>query len=147
MYKRMITPTDGPIVYIDDDDDDHFLFEQTLKTLGLTNEVRPFFDGREALHYLENTLERPLLILCDLNMPIMNGLELRQNIDENEYLKQKSIPFVFYTTAAGPEQVRKAYEGTIQGFHAKAQDLAEYRAQINLIVNYWKSCLHPNSFD
>ena len=143
----MITLTDGPIVYIDDDEDDQFLFEQTLKTLGLTNEVRPFFDGQEALYYLENTTERPLLILCDLNMPLMNGLELRQSIDSNVHLKQMAIPFVFYTTAAGPNQVRKAYEETIQGFHAKAQELSEYRAQISLIINYWKSCLHPDSFE
>ena len=142
----MVTLTDGPIIYIDDDEDDQFLFEQMLKELGLINKVRPFSDGQNALDYLKTTSDKPLLILCDLNMPMMNGIELHKHIDDDPYLKQKSIPFIFYTTAAGPEQVRQAYKGTVQGFHAKAQDLSEYRAQINLIITYWKACLHPNNF-
>lgn len=142
----MVSPSDGPIVYIDDDEDDQFLFEQILKELGLANEVRSFFDGQEALYYLTTTSEKPLLILCDLNMPLMSGIELRQRINADEYLKEKSIPFVFYTTLAGPEQVRRAYSTTVQGFYAKAQELTKYKAQISLIVNYWKDCLHPDSF-
>ncbi|GAB3956296.1 hypothetical protein GCM10028805_45710 [Spirosoma harenae] len=138
--------TDGPLVYIEDDEDDQFLFERAIKELNLRNQIHFFFNGQDALHYLETTEEKPLLILCDIMMPVLTGLELRQMIDQNEYLKQKAIPFIFYTTSAGPELVQQAYNGTIQGFHIKAQEYVEFKEQINLIINYWKSCLHPNSF-
>ncbi|GAB3697865.1 hypothetical protein GCM10027592_22390 [Spirosoma flavus] len=142
----MTTLTDGPIVYVDDDEDDQFLFGRAIKELGLLNEIRFFADGLGARAYLETTQEKPLLILCDINMPVMNGLEFRRLIDADEFLRKKSIPFIFYTTAAGPELVNLAYEGTIQGFHVKASEFVHYKEQLNLIISYWKACVHPNSF-
>ncbi|MBD2703218.1 response regulator [Spirosoma sp. BT702] len=142
----MKTLTNGPIIYVDDDEDDRFLFERAIRDLALPNEIRSFADGLEARSYLETTQEKPLLILCDINMPVMNGLEFRRLIDADEYLRKKSIPFVFYTTAAGPELVNLAYEGTIQGFHVKATEFSANKEQLNLIITYWKACIHPNSF-
>ena len=142
----MVPLTDGPLVYIDDDDDDQFLFQRAVQELGLTNQLHLFGNGLEALHYLESTTEKPLLILCDLTMPVMDGLELRRTVDGNEYLKQKSVPFIYFTTAASPNQVKQAYDGDIQGFHVKAHDFDALKAQLQLIITYWQACLHPNSF-
>ncbi|MGV3557505.1 response regulator [Larkinella arboricola] len=138
--------TDGPIVYVDDDEDDHFFLKKAIAELGLPNELRTFRDGQPVLDYLLTTHEKPLIILCDINMHRMNGLELRRQIDANEYLKQKSIPFIFFTTGAGPEQVLEAYKGNIQGFHTKASTYLQLKQQIHLIISYWQACLHPNSF-
>lgn len=142
----MKTLTDGPIIYVDDDEDNLFLFEQIVKELGLLNTVRSFSDSLLFLDYLMITEEKPLLILCDLNMHAINGIELRDRIDADEVLKQKAVPFLFYTTAASPAQVQKAYQTTIQGFLVKPADLAEFKEQIQLVVSYWQNCLHPNSF-
>lgn len=135
----------GPIISIEDDEDDQHLIGMAVQTLKISNELRFFHNGQEALTYLETTHEKPLLILCDINMPIMNGLELRKRINENEYLKRKSIPFIFLTTAANPEIIRYAYDETVQGFYKKAHSYDGLQKQIELIVEYWKSCLHPNS--
>jgi CheY-like chemotaxis protein len=142
----MVAPTDGPILYINDDEDDHLLFREAINSLSLSNEIRFFVNGDEALAYLETTPENPFLILCDLIMPLRDGLELRQAIDSSDYLKQKAIPFIFFTTEASPSQVRQAYKGTIQGFHIKAPDFTRLKQQISLIIAYWHDCLHPNSF-
>lgn len=142
----MIVVSNGPLVYIDDDEDDQLLFKQAVKELGFSNEIRSFSNGSAVLTYLETTTDEPLLLLCDLNMPLMDGLELRRRIDESEYLKQKSIPFIYFTTAASPEQVQQAYRGAIQGFHTKAMVFSDLKEQLQVIITYWQSCLHPNSF-
>lgn len=134
----------GPIVSIDDDEDDQYLIGQTLKELNIPNKILFFGNGQEALHYLETTTEQPFLILCDVNMPIMNGLELRFRINASEYLRQKSIPFIYLTTAANTQLIRTAYDSAVQGFYKKASDYIGMRYQIRLIVEYWQSCLHPN---
>jgi CheY-like chemotaxis protein len=135
----------GPIISVEDDEDDQYLIGETLKNLGVTNEIRFFPNGEAALHYLETTTEQPFLILCDINMPLMNGLELRQRIIASDNLSQKAIPFVFLTTAATPQLVRTAYDATVQGFYKKATDYGGMQQQLKLIIDYWRSCLHPTS--
>jgi CheY-like chemotaxis protein len=135
----------GPIISIEDDEDDQFLLSQVIKQLGITNEIRFFSNGQVALHYFETTEEKPFLILCDINMPIMNGLELRRRINQSDYLRQKSIPFVYLTTAANADIIREAYEESVQGFFQKANDYAGFQHQMKLLVEYWQNCLHPNS--
>lgn len=137
--------SDGPIVYVNDDDDDQLLFYEIATGLGYRDLVRPFLSGEEVLNYLQHTTDKPLLILCDVNMPRMSGLELRTHIDQSEYLRQKSIPFLFFTTEASPAVVRQAYEGTIQGFHTKEVLIDDFRQQVQLIIAYWQTCRHPNN--
>lgn len=135
----------GPILLIEDDEDDQLLIGQAIRSLDIANPIQVFHNGREALDYLKKTQQQPFLILCDINMPLMNGLELREIINQNEYLKQKAIPFVFLTTTANPEAVRQAYNESVQGFYQKASTQVGLKRQLSLIVEYWQTCLHPNS--
>ncbi|MFD2933260.1 response regulator [Spirosoma flavum] len=135
----------GPLISIEDDEDDQYLIARIIEALAIPNELLFFSNGEEALRYLETTSEQPFLILCDINMPIMDGLELRKRINKSDYLRKKSIPFVYLTTAASPELVRIAYDETVQGFHKKAAQYADFQEQIELIIKYWQNCLHPNS--
>lgn len=135
----------GPIISIEDDEDDQYLIERILTDLAIPNEIRFFQNGQAALQYLEATPEQPFLILCDINMPVMNGIELRRRITGSEYLKKKAIPFIFLTTASNQELVQIAYDETVQGFYKKSTDFVDFREQIRLIIKYWQSCLHPNS--
>lgn len=135
----------GPILLIEDDEDDQLLISQAIQRLAVTNPIRIFHNGQEALDYLEKTQERPFLILCDINMPLLNGLELRAEINQKEYLRQKAIPFVFLTTTASPETIRVAYDESVQGFYQKAVSQVGLQHQLKLIIDYWQSCLHPNN--
>ena len=134
----------GPIIAIEDDVDDQFLLKTAIEELKIANKILFFENGKEALVYLQSTQEQPFLILCDINMPIMNGLELREHIDRNEYLKKKSIPFVFLSTADNPNIIEAAYHSKIQGFYKKLSNFMDYKKQIRIIVDYWEHCLHPN---
>jgi len=135
----------GPILLIEDDEDDQLLISQAIQSLAIVNPVHVFHNGQEALKYLETTHHQPFLILCDINMPQLNGLELRAVINQNEHLRKKAIPFVFLTTTANPEAIREAYDESVQGFYQKAASQKGLQNQLRLIVEYWQSCLHPNS--
>src|SRR6187551_111534 len=89
----------GPIIYVEDDLDDRLIFKETMSSIGIDNEILYFDHGRHFLDYLYETPDQPLLIVCDINMPVMNGLELRRMILNDTTLKKKSIPFIFYTTS------------------------------------------------
>lgn len=135
----------GPIVVIEDDEDDRHLIGEMLSELHLPNQVRYFEDGKAALEYLLSTTESPLIILCDVNMPVMNGLELRDQIDVDPYLKEKAIPFIFLSTSDEIRLLKKAYAATIQGFFRKWNDFETGTHDLKVIIDYWKRCLHPNN--
>jgi CheY-like chemotaxis protein len=136
----------GPIISIEDDLDDQFLIQSVVEELGIPNQLIFFTNGMEALLFLETTSEQPFVILCDINMPVMNGLELRLRIEQNEYLRRKSIPFIFVSTADNPQIIATAYELTIQGFFKKENSFADLKKRIKICFEYWQSCLHPNNY-
>ena len=138
-------PKSGPIILVEDDTDDQEILLEVLKSLGVQNNVVVCKNGQEAEAYLRTTTDKPFLILCDINMPLMNGLELRSVIENDPFLKEKSIPFIFLSTTGNPLAVRKAYDLTVQGFFQKQNSLEELRNSLKMIIEYWRTCLHPSS--
>jgi CheY-like chemotaxis protein len=136
----------GPIVLVDDDTDDHHIIQHVLSELEYPNQLISFTESEKAYLYLASHLqEQPFIILCDINMPRMNGLELKQKIDSNPELRRKSIPFVYFSTAASPKTISEAYELNVQGFFIKPYDIKQIRATLKLIIDYWCECKHPNN--
>jgi CheY-like chemotaxis protein len=133
----------GPILVIDDDPDDQEMICRVLSKLNLLNHIMKFRDGEEAIAYLKDTTDKPLLILCDINMPLMNGIELKRYIESTPALKKKAIPFVFLTTTANPDQIGKAFDVSMQGFFSKGQTYDQLRETIASIISYWTRCEHP----
>jgi CheY-like chemotaxis protein len=135
-----------PIVVIDDDTDDHFIFGEVCQKLKLRNELKFFKTGASALQYLRTTQDQPSIIFCDINMPQMNGIELRRIIDKDEALRKKSIPFVFLTTAASKAQINEAYDLTVQGLFIKESSFDDTEKVLKLIFEYWQKCKHPKGY-
>ncbi|RAW01408.1 response regulator [Pseudochryseolinea flava] len=133
----------NPIIIVDDDQDDQFLLAKVCEKIGVTHEILFFDDGRDALKYLRSTTERPFLIMSDVNMPLMNGFELRREIHNDVTLREKSIPFVFFSTAASPAQVREAYHLTVQGFFLKETSMEKIEQSLRMIFDYWTKCKRP----
>ncbi|HUQ67467.1 MAG TPA: response regulator [Flavitalea sp.] len=133
-----------PIVIIDDDSDDRELLGELAIELRSEHELRFFVDGVDALKYLETTDEQPFIILCDVNMPKMNGLELLKEIQRTPYLKQKSVPFIFLSTSGEARFVTMAYELSAQGFFQKPSEIGELRSILKLTFDFWAKCLHPH---
>lgn len=134
----------GPIIYVEDDMDDRIIFKEILSQIGVTNELLFFDNGKEFLNFLYKAEVQPLLIVSDINMPVMNGIELRKNIVEDDRLMEKSIPFIFFTTSINTKEIKLAYNLTVQGYFKKPTDIAEMKANLKMIIDYWCICKHPN---
>ncbi|HSI77312.1 MAG TPA: response regulator [Lunatimonas sp.] len=134
----------GPIVIIEDDRDDQYILAKVLKELKYENEVIFFEDSVQALEYLTDSDIEPFLVLSDINMPKLNGLELRDKIVNNEDLRLKSIPYLFFSTSAEQQDVINAYSRSIQGFFIKANSYDRLKKTIEKIVAYWQECESPN---
>lgn len=137
----------GPIIVIEDDIDDQDVLVEIFKHLGYPNEIIYFADGNEALDFLNNTDVHPFLILSDINMPKINGFELRNKVFTNEQLQSKCIPYLFFTTAADKRSVIQAYSLSVQGFFKKPDSIAALENTIRKIVDYWQECIAPSQFD
>lgn len=135
----------GPIILIDDDEDDHEIFIAVCENLGVCHHLKHFNNAMDFLSFFESTALKPFIILCDINMPKMNGLQLRAVINENEKLRRKSVPFIFFSTAATEAQIREAYDLTVQGFFVKGNSVTDIQDKFRLILEYWSDCRHPNS--
>ena len=134
----------GPIVIIEDDQDDQDLVKEILKELNYLNECIDCGNGKLALDYLTTSNIRPFLILSDINMPQLNGFQLRDMIQNNDELRIKCIPYLFFTTAANPTMVVQAYTKSAQGLFVKPSEYSEFIRVIRNIVEYWKDCRAPD---
>jgi DNA-binding NarL/FixJ family response regulator len=77
-------------------------------------------------------------------MSRLNGIELRSKVHENEDLRMKSIPYLFFSTVAEQQHVIDAYSKSVQGFFIKPSDFNKMTAMIKNIVEYWQDCVSPN---
>src|SRR6188768_3277927 len=134
----------GPIIIIEDDQDDQEILALVFKELNYKNEIIFFGDGELALDYLTATAVEPFIIFSDINMPKLNGIELRSKVHENEDLRMKSIPYLFFSTGAEQQHVVEAYSKSVQGFFIKPSDFTEMKSLIKNIVDYWQKCVSPN---
>jgi CheY-like chemotaxis protein len=85
------------------------------------------------------------MIISDVNLPGMDGNDIRVIINESDYLRRKSIPFIFLTTSSNKNSVEKAYENMVQGYFIKPNKLPEVKTMIKMMFDYWSNCIRPNS--
>lgn len=133
----------GPIIIIEDDQEDKEMLIDIFKELEVENEIIFFKEGSLAFEYLTKTETEPFLILSDIEMPKLNGMDLREQIHTNEDLRLKCIPYLFFSTWAEQKYVIEAYSKSIQGFFIKPHDWDHLRHTIKVIIDYWKECESP----
>jgi CheY-like chemotaxis protein len=134
----------GPIIIIEDDTDDQEILNDVFIDLNYPNEIIFFSDGEQALEFLIESHVEPFIIFSDINMPRLSGIELRNKVHENEDLRIKSIPYLFFTTTAQQSHVIDAYSKSIQGFFVKPNDYSEIKKTVQTIIEYWLKCVSPN---
>ena len=124
-----------PIMIVDDDDEDLDMIKEAFSAIAVENPLVCFNEAKKAFEYLQGN-ERPLLILCDVNMPVITGLDLQRMIHENEFIKKKSIPFYFLSTGRVEENKLKASRLGIRGFLKKPDSFNEMKRMLEYIVDY-----------
>ena len=131
------------ILLVEDDDIDAMAVERGVRKLKLANPIHRVRNGLEALDKLRNnTLQPPYIILLDLNMPIMGGLEFLQILREDAELKG-SVVFVLTTSAADEDRVA-AYNENIAGYIVKSDVKEGFHQVINMLDCYWRVVLLPS---
>jgi CheY-like chemotaxis protein len=105
----MSTPV--TIIMIEDDEGHARLIERNIRRSGVNNPIVPFGNGTDAMDYLLGSETRkgdPLLILLDLNLPDMTGIEILRRVKETPHLK--STPVVVLTTTDDAHEIKRCYE-------------------------------------
>lgn len=135
----------GPIILVEDDQNDTEAITEAIREVGVKNKVIAFANADVAFDYLLTMQEQPFFILCDIRMPVLDGLSFRRRIIQNQFLKKKSIPFIFLTSLVSQAVIDIAFiEMDVQGFYQKERTFESLRIQLLTICMYWKYSLHPN---
>ncbi len=123
---------------VDDDQLEHIKLRNTFKKFHLDCEIVSSYDGEEALDYLSsNKHQLPKLILLDLNMPKMNGLEFLDSVKSDSILKR--IPVVIITTSNAADDRLACFDNQVAGYMLKPDDFDSYQDLISVITNYWSA--------
>jgi CheY-like chemotaxis protein len=132
-----------PILLVEDDHVDAMTVKRVLKDLKVTNPLVKVTNGEEALQYLRNnSSEKPCLILLDLNMPKMNGIELLKTIKADETLKK--IPVVVLTTSTEEQDIAETFKLGAAGYMVKAVDYKKFVETVRTIDLYGTLSELPN---
>ncbi len=128
------------ILLVEDNPGDARLIREALKDSKLPNIVHHAKDGVEALAFLQKDepyadAPRPDLILLDLNMPRMNGLELLKRIKDDPFLRR--IPVVVLTISKSEEDIISSYNLHANCFISKPVDLDQFSGILQAINDYW----------
>jgi CheY-like chemotaxis protein len=124
-----------PILLVEDDEVDVMAVQRVLREFEATNELALAGNGEEALSYLKGTAkEMPCVILLDLNMPKMNGLEFLEVLRTEEAWKE--IPVVVVTTSPDKQDMVRCLELGAASYVVKCSNYGEFREEMAVIQSY-----------
>ena len=125
-----------PILLVEDDFVDASTAKQALHDLRVKNPVIHKTDGEEALEYLrDQNNDKPAMILLDLNMPRINGIELLQIMKADAELQQ--IPVIALTVSKYEQDKLDTFDFGVAGYVIKAVDYDAFLRAMDIIIQYW----------
>ena len=134
--------TNKPILLVEDDQVDMMRVTRALKDIHVTNQIVHRENGEDALNYLrDENSDKPCLILLDLNMPIMNGIEFLQTVKKDERLR--GIPVVVLTTSDDQQDKLDSFNLGVAGYVAKPVDYRQFVEVMRSIDAYWTMSAMP----
>jgi CheY-like chemotaxis protein len=132
------------ILLVEDDDIDAMSVERAFKKLKIINPIIRAKDGAIALELLRSgSVPKPYLMLLDLNMPRMGGLELLAELRKDEELRN-SVVFVL-TTSKDDEDKFAAYNQNIAGYIVKEKLQHGFDELVKLLDHYWRIVELPDT--
>jgi two-component system response regulator len=123
------------VLLVEDDPNDEELIMRTLKAQGIGDRVRVTRNGREALDFLFSIPMPPRLILLDLKLPKMGGLEVLQALRVDN--RTRLTPVVIFTSSVEQTDVVASYDLGANSYVRKPVDYKEFSDALRQIVAYW----------
>lgn len=125
-----------PVLLVEDDSVDAMTVRRAFKDLKLGNKLAHSANGEEAIQYLHDPEnEEPCVILLDLNMPRMNGIEFLEVIKEDPRLRR--IPVIVLTTSNEERDVVESFRLSVAGYIVKPVDYQKFVDAIRTVDLYW----------
>lgn len=130
-----MTPSDL-VLLIENDTVDIMTVKRAMRDLKISNPLKVAHNGEQALELLHQDLSNlPALILLDLNMPRMNGLEFLEIAKREE--KLRAIPVIVFTTSNEQSDRTRAFEYSIAGYMVKPVDYERFLHMLRTVFDYW----------
>ena len=129
---------ENPIVIIEDNMEDCQFLTEALNIVGVQNPLRCFDNAIRALEYFRSTDETPFLIISDINMPLMNGIDLKRSIENDKKLSEKKIPFIFLSSLPPSFYSKEIEKLSVQGHFKKPVKFDELVHIVRSIIDSWK---------
>lgn len=125
------------ILLIEDDAIEVMKFNRVLSTLNVKHKIVEANNGEEALTILKVKEVIPDIIILDLNMPKINGIEFLKILKADDYLKY--IPSVILTTSNNRKDILECYKIGIAGYLLKPLKYEDYVDKIKRLIEYWSA--------
>lgn len=130
------------ILLVEDDDIDAMGIEREFNKHRITNNIIRAKDGKEALELLQmNQIPAPYVVLLDLNMPRMSGLEFLEALRKDDQLRN-TVVFIL-TTSKDNNDIIASYEQFIAGYFVKNETGTGFQKIVELLDGYWKIVYLP----
>ncbi len=135
------------ILLVEDDDGDAKAIRRAFDAAKIANPIIRAIDGIDALEILRKeksntTIKHPCILLVDINMPRMNGIELVQEMRKDEKLKQLIV--FMLTTSKRDEDKIAAYNLNVSGYILKQNAGDDFLKLVNLVDSYWRLVEFPD---
>lgn len=133
-----------PILLVEDDSVDAMTVKRAFGELKVTNELVRAINGEAALNYLKGHLDKkPCVILLDLNMPKMNGIEFLKVMKADGELRP--IPVVVLTTSKDDRDKMESFKACVAGYIVKPVDYRKFVDAMKVLNLYWTLSELPDS--
>lgn len=123
------------ILLIEDDMIEVMKLNRTLSSLNLQHQIIEANNGEDALQILEDKTNLPDIILLDLNMPKLNGIEFLSILKNDEHLKH--IPTVILTTSSNQKDLKECFKIGVSGYVLKPLKYDDYVSKVSKVIDYW----------
>lgn len=125
-----------PILLVDDDKVDVMTVKRAVKKLNINNPIEVAANGEEAIRFLkESENPTPGLILLDINMPRMNGIEFLREREKDVSLKK--IPVIMLTSSREDQDRLESFQHSIAGYMIKPVNFDQFVKMMDTINGYW----------
>ena len=128
-------PKQLSILLVEDDSIEAMKFNRTVAKLDIDCSITEVKNGEEGIKFLKENKSLPNIILLDLNMPKMNGIEFLKILKGDDVLKY--IPTIILTTSCHQKDLLDCYKIGVAGYMIKPLKYSEYASKMASIISYW----------